>query len=206
MWSFNAYYIFNIPYLVVVFFFTLLVLYWIDKYILYNHYKMQSYLSMELEHQAQKVVLIVFLACVSLGYLTIANYEWEKWLVLVVFVLSIIANFLLQNLFKKQKDELFKNNTDLKGALEKCMSDVNATNMLNLMETDLKASFVLNDPKAMALELSEASVASAIVFYGYHESYQLYLSQFHRKEVNKMIENRYYDLKRTHSKNRKTES
>lgn len=74
MWSFNSYYIFNIPYLVVMFFITLLVLYWVDKYILYNHYKMQSYLSMELEHQSQKVVLVVFLACVSLGYLTIANY------------------------------------------------------------------------------------------------------------------------------------
>lgn len=153
MWSFNSYYIFNIPYLVVMFFIALLVLYWIDKYILYNHYKMQSYLSMEIEHQSQKVVLVVFLACVSLGYLTIANYEWEKWLILVVFILAIIANFLLQSLFKKQKEEVFKNNTDLKGAIEKCMSDINAANMLNLMDTDLKASFMLNNPKDLGLEL-----------------------------------------------------
>lgn len=104
MWSFNSYYIFNIPYLVGIFFITLLVLYWVDKYILYNHYKMQSYLSMELEHQTQKIILVVFLACVSLGYLTIATFEWEKWLILLVFVIAIIINFSLQFIFKKQKD------------------------------------------------------------------------------------------------------
>jgi len=71
MWSFSSYYVFNIPYLLFFFFGVIFIHFWIDKYILYNRYKTNQYLSLELEHQAQKVVLVIFLICVSVGYLTI---------------------------------------------------------------------------------------------------------------------------------------
>lgn len=48
MWSFNSYYSFNIPYLQIMFLFTLIALFIVDKYILYNHYKTTQYLSLEL--------------------------------------------------------------------------------------------------------------------------------------------------------------
>ena len=73
-WSFNSYFMFNNPYLLVLFFIIVLFLYWFDKYILYNHYKTNQYLSLDLEHQAQKVVIIFFLICVSLGYYSITRH------------------------------------------------------------------------------------------------------------------------------------
>jgi hypothetical protein len=62
---------------------------------------MQSYLSLELEHKAQKVFLVIFLLCVSLGYLTITQYDWQRYFVLVVFVIALVVNFSLQFAFKK---------------------------------------------------------------------------------------------------------
>jgi hypothetical protein len=199
MWSFNSYYIFNIPYLLIFFFVTLFILYWIDKFILYNHYKTTQYLSLDLEHQAQKVVLLVFLICVSLGYLTITQYEWERWLILFIFVVAVILNFSMQYFFKKQKEEIRKHQSVLLNTLERAKSDARAAGTLNMMENELKTSFVLHDPKASFAELSEASLMSAIVMYGYQETYELYLSQFQRKEVHQMLENRCFDIKRTHS-------
>lgn len=46
MWSFNSYYIFNLPMLLLVFLIVLFLIYWIDKYLLYKHYKLQSYISL----------------------------------------------------------------------------------------------------------------------------------------------------------------
>jgi hypothetical protein len=135
VWIFNSFYVFNIPYLLLFFFAVLFLLYWIDKFILYNHYKMQSYLSLELEHKTQKIFLVVFLVCVSLGYLSITQFEWQRWLLLVVFVVALVLNFLLQFLFKKEKDEeIMRHNSDLKGAIERCKTDAMAANALNIME------------------------------------------------------------------------
>ena len=128
MWSFCSYYMFNIPYLLFFFFAVIFIHFWIDKYILYNRYKTNQYLSLELEHQAQKVVLVIFLVCVSLGYYSIAVFAWEKWLILVVFVTALILNFILQVVFKKQKEEVKRaqTNDNLKATIEKCKSDVQA--------------------------------------------------------------------------------
>ena len=41
IWSFNSFYIFELPYLIFFFLMILGVTYWIDKHNLYNHYKMQ---------------------------------------------------------------------------------------------------------------------------------------------------------------------
>lgn len=155
VWTFNSFYIFNIPYLLLFFLAVFFILFWIDKFILYNRYKMQSYLSVELEHKSQKFYLVIFLICVSLGYLTITQFEWQRWLVLVVFVVALVINFSLQFSFKKEKDEeANKANTDLKGAIERCKTDAIASNTLNIMEQEMKNSLFLNNPKDYAVEVS----------------------------------------------------
>ena len=45
IWSFNSFYIFEIPYLIFLFLIVVVAIYWIDKYNLYKHYKMQQYMS-----------------------------------------------------------------------------------------------------------------------------------------------------------------
>ena len=103
-WSFNSYFLFNNPYLIVLFFIIVFFLYWFDKYILYNHYKTNQYLSLSLEHQAQKVVIVFFLICVSLGYYSITRHLWQQILILIVFSVTLIFNFLLQFWFKNIKE------------------------------------------------------------------------------------------------------
>jgi cell division protein FtsB len=65
---------------------------------------------------------------VSLGYYSIAVFAWEKWLILIVFVTALILNFILQAVFKKQKEEVKRaqTNDNLKATIEKCKSDVQA--------------------------------------------------------------------------------
>ena len=48
IWSFNAFYIFEIPYLLLMFVIVLFIVYWVDKKNIYKHYKMQTYLSIDL--------------------------------------------------------------------------------------------------------------------------------------------------------------
>lgn len=45
-WSFNSYYIFEMPYLLGLFFILLFILYGVSKHHLYSHYRTQSYLSL----------------------------------------------------------------------------------------------------------------------------------------------------------------
>lgn len=48
IWSFNAFYVFQIPYLLVLFWIALIIMFWVDKKNLYKHYKMQVFLSIEM--------------------------------------------------------------------------------------------------------------------------------------------------------------
>lgn len=48
VWSFNAFYVFEIPYVMFLSAFALFITYWNDKKNLYQHYKLQSYLSISL--------------------------------------------------------------------------------------------------------------------------------------------------------------
>ena len=95
MWSFNSYYIFNLPMLLLVFLVVLFILYWVDKYVLYNHYKHNNYISLELLQKSQRVILFLFVLCVSAGYLTIAQYVWQQVLVGVVGLLMLISHLLI---------------------------------------------------------------------------------------------------------------
>jgi hypothetical protein len=48
IWSFNALYVFQLPYLMFLFALVILLVYWVDKKNLYRHYKMQVFQSIDL--------------------------------------------------------------------------------------------------------------------------------------------------------------
>lgn len=121
----------------------LFLLYWIDKYNLYKHYKMQQYLSIELEIKLQKTYIVIFLICVSIGYYYSAIDLWEKIVILVVIVVALVVNFLLNYNYKKHKDSILKHNTDLQSAIQKCKSSMSQNMHLNMLESDLKRSFLI---------------------------------------------------------------
>ena len=131
-WSFNSYFLFNNPYLIVLFFIIVFFLYWLDKYILYKHYKTNQFLSLELEHQAQKVVIVFFLICVSLGYYSITRELWQQILIFIVFVVTLSLNFLLQFWFKRLKEAKRSHYDNLTNTVEKAKSSVDIYDMLNL--------------------------------------------------------------------------
>lgn len=95
--------------------------------------------------------LVVFLVCVSLGYLIICQFVWQQIVVGCVFVIALVLNFTLQFFFKKKKDEILKHNSDIKTAIQHMKSNLIATQQLSMMEVELRNSFVLNDPKALNL-------------------------------------------------------
>ena len=76
IWSFNAFYVFQMPYLMLLFSLAYLILYWVDKKNIYRHYKMQVFQSIDLEISVQRDYIIMFLICVSAGYALCINYNW----------------------------------------------------------------------------------------------------------------------------------
>lgn len=70
--SFNAYYTFQIPYLLLVFVAAITIIYWVDKRNLYKHYKMQAYLSIGLEISVHRDYVFFFLLCACCGYVVSA--------------------------------------------------------------------------------------------------------------------------------------
>lgn len=81
--------------------------------------------------------------------------------------------------------------TDIKTAVEMFKENPKTSFIFNLMETDLFASFVFTDPSLISFSLSAESVSTAIGMCGYQETYNMYLSQFQKQEVNHMLEHRY---------------
>lgn len=100
---------------------------------------------------------------------------------MAVFIGAICLNFLLEYLFRQNKDESIQYSTDIKTAMERCVEDPSAVNILNILEADLKASFVFTDPGDLTLELSAASLITSVGLCGYLDTYNLYLNQWQKK-------------------------
>ena len=102
IWSFNAFYVFQIPYLLFVFVLVLFIVFWIDKKNTYKHYKMQSYLSIDVEITVLRDYIFMFLLCVCCGYAASAIFTWQYIFIGVIFIFSIILNIMLttQNKYK----------------------------------------------------------------------------------------------------------
>jgi uncharacterized membrane protein YbhN (UPF0104 family) len=76
IWSFVAFYSFQLPTIMVFILLLMLILYWNDKYSIYTHYKTQTYLPLELEHSFQQLYIYVFMVTVCLSYMTVASNNW----------------------------------------------------------------------------------------------------------------------------------
>lgn len=143
------------PYLLGLFFFLLVILYAVNKHHLYNHYRTQTYLSLELIFKTQRVVLVIFQICISLGYFSVTQYLWQKYMILGVFVLSLGCDLLLESLFKRYKrKEGLPYKTDIKTAMEMYKENPYTSRIFNLLESDMFASFVFTDPSEIGLSIS----------------------------------------------------
>lgn len=116
-------------------------------------------------------------------------------MILGVITLALLLNFALNYSYKKHKDSILKHNTDLKSAIQNCKSSFGQNMHLQMLEQELKRSF-LAAPEG--LEFSSASLASEVASYGYLETYHLFLNQFKNKELNHLLEEKCYSIK--HSK------
>lgn len=96
IWTFNAFYIFQIPYLMFLFVVVLAIIYVVDKKNIYKHYKMQTFQSIDLEISVQRDYIIMFLICVSCGYAACAIRTWQFIIVGVMFVLALLINLIVE--------------------------------------------------------------------------------------------------------------
>lgn len=77
LWSFIAFYSFQLPIIMVFLLLLMLILYWNDKHSIYTHYKMQTYLPLELEQGFQEYYIYLFMITVMLSYMSVATTPWE---------------------------------------------------------------------------------------------------------------------------------
>lgn len=130
-----------------------------------------------------------------MGYYFTVTFLWEKLIIIGVAAAALILNFALNLSYKKQKDEILKANTDLRGALEKCKTSMGQAFHLQITEMQLKSSFLI---APQDIDFSSVSLASEVATYGYQENYNLYLSQFKNKRMNDLLQDKYFNIK--HSK------
>lgn len=150
-----------------------------------------------MEIKLQKTYIIFFLICVSFGYYFSVQTEWEQIAIAVVVVIGLALNFGLNYTYKKHKDSILKHNTDLKSAIQNCKSSFGQNMHLQMMEKELKSSFLVAPP-VDDLDFSSVSLASEMVSYGYLETYNLFLNQFKNKKLNSLMEEKCYSIR--HSK------
>lgn len=67
---------------------------------------MQVFQSIELEISVQKDYIIMFLVCVSCGYALCAQDMWQYFFIGGMFILSLIANWLLSYRTKQAEKKL----------------------------------------------------------------------------------------------------
>lgn len=111
IWSFNAFYIFQLPYLMMLFVIVILIIYWVDKKNIYKHYKMQVFQSIDTEISVQRDYIIMFLACVCCGYAVCAVQTWQYYFVGAMFLISLFANWLLSYQVKQSEKKQEKSMT-----------------------------------------------------------------------------------------------
>ena len=100
IWSFNAFYIFELPYLMFLFVVVITIVYWVDKKNIYKHYKMQVFQTIDTEISVQRDYIIMCLACVCCGYAACAVQNWQYYFVGGMFIVSLLANWFLSYRFK----------------------------------------------------------------------------------------------------------
>lgn len=105
IWSFITFYSFQIPYVMGFMVILLLFLYWNDKHSIYTHYKMQTYLPLELETNFQDIYIYVFMITVCFSYMTIAVEDWEFYGAMIVTAVFFILKIGLDHFEKLRKQQ-----------------------------------------------------------------------------------------------------
>lgn len=113
----------------------------------------------------------------------------------MIVVVALALNFGLNYTYKKQKDNILKHNTDLKSAIQNCKSSIGQNMHLQMVEKQLKSSFLVM-PENM--DFSSISLASEVASYGYLETYNLFLNQFKNRQLNALMNEKCIAIK--HSK------
>ena len=140
----------------------LFIIFWVDKKNIYKHYKMQTFLSIELELSVQKHYIIMFLICLCCGYAISAFTTWQYIFSGVMFVVSIIANYFISFTYRKSnvEDEIRKTQTLAEVIKTQTMNPKQSMRQ-NLLEGELKNSFLI------ASVDSSRSLGSVSYEYGY---------------------------------------
>jgi hypothetical protein len=111
IWSFNAFYVFEMPYLMFLFVIVISVIYWVDKKNIYKHYKMQVYQSIDLEVSVQRDYIVMFLVCLCCGYAVSAIDIWQYFFIGGMFIISILVNWFLEYRHKQDEKNLERSMT-----------------------------------------------------------------------------------------------
>lgn len=185
IWSFNAFYVFEIPYLLILFVLVLVIIYWIDKKNIYRHYKMKTYLSIDLEMEVQKHYIIMFLLCISLGYLISSFKLWQYIFAGIMFVFGLLANYMISFTYNRKKEEEIKKTSTLGEMMKAVTMNPKQSMRQNLLEMEMKDTFLVVDTG------SSRSMGSVSFGYGYEEIYRSYLQQFKNPAINKILKETY---------------
>lgn len=186
IWSFNAFYIFQIPYLLVLFVLALLALYWLDKRNIYQHYKMQTYLSIQLELSSQRDYLWMFLVCACGGYALGAIFYWQYVLAAGVCLLAGLANLAIGYGIRRRKREKEgqgqgqgeDKSVKLGELAARTGRSVKQSMVESMLEKEMRENLLLG-----ADQVSAVSIGSVNLHFGYQEVYQSYLGQFRNRDV-----------------------
>lgn len=188
IWAFNSFYIFQIPYVLLMFIVVMFIIFWNDKRNIYRHYKMQTYLSIDLELCVLRDFIFMFLVCVGGGYATTCVHTWQYIFMGVICLLAIILNIGLtfQDSFH-QKYESQPDRTMTLGEKLKTQTNNPKQSMLqSLREADFKEHLFVLENNA-----ETASLGSVAFQHGYREIYDTYLMQFKNKHVIGLLEETY---------------
>ena len=107
IWSCVAFYSFQLPSIIILLLLLMFVLYWKDKHSLYTHYKMQSYLPLELEQSFQEVYIYVFMITVMLSYMSVTTSKLGFYgaivLTAIFMILKIVLDWLERSRHRKEE-------------------------------------------------------------------------------------------------------
>lgn len=95
LWSFIAFYSFQIPSIMVFLPVLMFILYWNDKRNIYAHYKMQTFLPLELEQGFQEIYIYVFMITVMLSYMSVSTTAWEFYSAIGLSLFFIVLKIVL---------------------------------------------------------------------------------------------------------------
>lgn len=167
----------------------MLYLYWNDKHSIYTHYKMQTFLPIELEQSFQEVYIYVFMITVCLSYMTVATKDWQFYGAIVMTGLFALLKIGLDFVEKRNKKD---------GDFEIDKS-ASLTDIIKEIE---KSEMHVPNPYGDQVKLSVSSYiettslkSMSTLHNGYEECYVPYMQHLHSKHISDNLDSEYAYLK-----------